>query len=130
MFYKGAHGIFLVYDITSNDSFKKAKYWLGEARQNVGPNVLIILIGNKLDEENKREVKKEDAQKFAENEKLDGFIETSAKSGENARIIFLRTAKFLYNQHKSEILDDKIMDESEFSLQKKVAPKNEKNCAC
>ena len=49
VFYKGAHCIFLVYDITSAESFRKAKDWLEEVRSNSGPNVVIMLIGNKSD---------------------------------------------------------------------------------
>jgi len=127
VFYKGAHCIFLVYDVTSMDSFKKLKDWLNEVRSNAGPQVTIILIGNKIDDETNRVITKDNGLKFMEEEKLDGFFETSAKSGENSRTVFLRAAKFLYMQNKPLINSGKS---SPTNFQLKFEEKAEKSGSC
>ena len=47
-YFRGAHGIFLIYDITNRDSFKNLENWLIEIEKNASENVLKILIGNKM----------------------------------------------------------------------------------
>lgn len=66
-----------MYDITSRDSFEGAKSWLQELRQHRGKDIVLILVGNKLDLEAKREVPLEDALAFADKNDL-AFMETSA----------------------------------------------------
>jgi len=52
-YYKGAVGSLLVYDITRSETFLHAKKWLEDVRQNSNSNVVIILVGNKKDMEEK-----------------------------------------------------------------------------
>jgi hypothetical protein len=66
-----------VYDITSRESFEGAKSWLHELRQHRGKDIVLILVGNKLDLEAKREVPLDDALAFADKNDL-AFMETSA----------------------------------------------------
>lgn len=72
---------------------------MNEIKTQSNPDVKIFLIGNKTDLENKRKVTKEDADKFCEENKLDLCMETSAKSGFNAKTVFIEAAKCLYNAH-------------------------------
>ena len=82
MYYRGASGALVVYDITSEDSFRKALSWVKELRQNADPNILITLVGNKCDLEPLRAVSQEDAQRAAADDALE-WTETSAKDGLN-----------------------------------------------
>eukprot|EP00744_Colponema_vietnamica_P004422 GILI01006609.1.p1 GENE.GILI01006609.1~~GILI01006609.1.p1 ORF type:complete len:201 (-),score=42.50 GILI01006609.1:376-978(-) len=82
MYYRGASGALVVYDITSEDSFRKAQSWIKELRQNGDPNILITLVGNKCDLEPLRAVPQEEGQRVAQDEGLE-FVETSAKDGLN-----------------------------------------------
>ena len=59
----------------------------------------IFLIGNKTDLEDKRKVNKEEAEQYVKDNKLDYFVETSAKTGFNAKTVFIEAAKSLYIEH-------------------------------
>ena len=100
VFYKGAHCIFLVYNITKESSFTKLEEWLREIRDTASSSTLLVLVGNMLDLEDKRAVQKAQAMEFKNREKLDAFAETSAKTGANALDLFVKTAKMLYLQEK------------------------------
>lgn len=65
-YYRGAAGALLVYDITSRDSFNALSNWLRDARSLAGPNIVILLVGNKKDLDAKREVTFLEASKFAQ----------------------------------------------------------------
>ena len=67
-YYRNALGALMVYDITSYDSYRSIKKWMREVKDNSENGVLLILIGNKSDLKDQREVRYEEAQKFAEKE--------------------------------------------------------------
>ncbi len=56
MYYRGAAAAVIVYDITSMDSFHRAKSWVKELQRQGSPDVVIALAGNKIDREEEREV--------------------------------------------------------------------------
>ncbi len=60
-YYRGAVGALLVYDTTSAQSFKNMAEWLRQLKQFADSNIVILLVGNKTDLKDKREVRKEDA---------------------------------------------------------------------
>lgn len=65
-YYRGAAGALLVYDITSRDSFNALSNWLRDARTLASPNIVILLVGNKKDMEESREVTFTEASQFAQ----------------------------------------------------------------
>ena len=75
IYYKGAVGALLVYDITKRESFERiCTQWLGELKSFSDPNIVAILIGNKCDLKDKRVVQTDEATAFAEkNGKLEGI---------------------------------------------------------
>ena len=81
-YYRGAHGIFVVYDISDTESFKNINNWLIEIEKNANKNVYKILVGNKCDLEDKRTVSYQQGKELAETYGIQ-FIETSAKSNTN-----------------------------------------------
>eukprot|EP01104_Vermistella_antarctica_P004223 TRINITY_DN14717_c0_g1_i1.p1 TRINITY_DN14717_c0_g1~~TRINITY_DN14717_c0_g1_i1.p1 ORF type:complete len:237 (-),score=50.12 TRINITY_DN14717_c0_g1_i1:89-799(-) len=92
-YFRGSHGIMLVYDITSMKTFDGAKYWLKELQQHAPTNCIKILVGNKCDTpEEDRQVTFEDGKKFAEEENL-FWMETSAKDNTNVGEAFAAIAK-------------------------------------
>jgi len=76
-----------VYDITDNDSFTKMSQWVKELRQQVGPELPIIIVGNKCDMENRRVVQLKKAEEYAKELGLDHF-NASAKTGHNVEEVF------------------------------------------
>lgn len=79
-FYRNAHGIILVYDVSNPESFEKLKYWIQSISMYLGEksSVKMILIGNKID--TNREVRREDGENFAKQHNIP-YFETSAKQG-------------------------------------------------
>ena len=98
-FYRNSSLALILYAINNRDSFKHAENWLNDLKNQSNPNVRVFLVGNKSDLENERVVTKEEAEKFKDEKKLDKFIETSAKTGENARSALLEAAKLLYKDY-------------------------------
>ncbi|KAK8101561.1 rab protein [Apiospora kogelbergensis] len=89
-YYRGAHGVILVYDISSRASFVGMEKWIDEAKQNAAPNAVLYLVGSKLDKVagGGRAVTYEEGQAFAEaNGAL--FCEVSAKTKENIKRPFV-----------------------------------------
>ena len=94
-YYKGAKGALLVYDISRKSSFDNIDNWLIDLRTNGDKDIIIVLIGNKSDLIDKREVSKEEAEIKAEQFNI-AFLETSAKSGENIDKAFTEIIEQIY----------------------------------
>ena len=95
-YYRGAHGILLLYDVTDKESFKNLSNWLIEIEKNASKNVLRILIGNKCDLEDKRVITYAQGKEFADTYGLK-FIETSAKKNLNVSEAFETLGRELMN---------------------------------
>ena len=85
---RGAQAAIVVYDITNQDTFGRAKGWVKELQRQASPNIVIALAGNKADLAAKRAVEFEEAKGYAEENGL-LFMETSAKTAMNVNDIFL-----------------------------------------
>jgi len=95
-YYRGAHGIIVVYDVTDTESFNNVKQWLNEIDRYACENVNKLLVGNKCDLVQKKTVDFDAAKAFAD--KLDiPFLETSAKQGSNVEKAFLTMAAEIKN---------------------------------
>jgi small GTP-binding protein len=87
MYYRGAQAALIVYDITSKDSFLKAQNWVRELQRQASANIVIALVGNKLDLANRRQVDYNEAKSYADENNL-LFKETSAKTAVNVNEVF------------------------------------------
>lgn len=96
-YYRGAHGIIIVYDVTDKDSFNNVKQWLNEIDRYACENVNKLLVGNKCDMESKRAVTFEEAKEFADSHSMP-FLETSAKSATNVEKAFMTMASEIKNR--------------------------------
>jgi Ras-related protein Rab-2A len=82
-FYRNSSAVVIMYDITKYYTFEDVDYWLNETRQHSDSDALVYLVGNMIDLEPKREVKRIEAETYADRKGFHGFYEVSAKSGEN-----------------------------------------------
>ena len=119
-YYKGAKGSLLVYDITNQKSFENLDKWLSDLKANGEYKISIILLGNKSDLEDKRQVTTEQGKEKASFYKL-AFMETSALNGNNIERAFNELIADVYKNHhdlfekqaKVEITDRAIDLENE-----------------
>ena len=91
-YYKGAHGIILIYDITNKKSFENVRNWINQIKEEVSEKVSIILVGNKIDDEEHRVVPTVEGEKLSKELGL-MFFECSAKSGINIDSTFNELVK-------------------------------------
>ena len=98
-FYRNSSLAVLVYAIDNKESFNHVENWLSDLKSQANPDVRIFLVGNKADLEEDRKVQKEDGEKYKEDQHLDLFMETSAKTGLNARNVLVEAAKILYKDY-------------------------------
>jgi small GTP-binding protein len=94
LYYRGARGALLVYDVNNPFSFKNLDLWLEELKENTNKKIPVILIGNKIDLE--RKVPLEEAKEYAESHGFD-FIETSAMTGANVQDAIKKLALRIYD---------------------------------
>lgn len=90
-YYRGAHGIIIVFDVTDRDSFDHVKAWLKEISLYACANVNKLLVGNKCDMEDNRAVTFDEAKEFADANDMP-FLETSAKRAINVEKAFTTMA--------------------------------------
>jgi Ras-related protein Rab-2A len=99
-YFRGASGALLVFDISRRPTFSHVQDWLADLRAIAEPDIVVILVGNKSDlaaeEENKREVTTEEAERWAKENGVLEYVETSAKSGDGVEMAFGRVAERIY----------------------------------
>ena len=137
-YYKNSVCACIVYDITNRSSFQSIQSWIDDCSKQTSKTVLLLLIGNKSDLKDMREVQYEEGEKFAKLHNMI-FLETSAKTGENISSIFEESVK----QIDQNIIENKYdldneqngirvgMKKESFVLSKsKTFGKNKKNGCC
>jgi len=99
-YYKGAHAIVIVFDITDKDSFEHVKVWMQDIDKFAKQGVMRILVGNKCDLEHQRAVTKDQGNEMALKYGIK-YIETSAKDTINIEELFVNTAKNLMTKQQN-----------------------------
>ena len=130
-YFKGSHGCFIVYDITSEISFDNVEKWYEQAQKEAGKDISVILVGNKCDLENERKVPKEKGEENAKYFKCP-FFETSALSKVNINEIFNEMVNNIYERTggvKNEDEDDiEIINENEKAVSLNPEPPKKQGC--
>ena len=113
-YYKGAKGVIIVYDICREKSFENVDKWIEDFKSKADEDAVILLIGNKNDLDDKREVNKEEAEIKAQKNKF-AFMETSAKDNNNVDKAFETLFKEIVKNYKDKnggnIGENKVKDE-------------------
>ncbi|XP_034243309.1 ras-related protein Rab-37 isoform X2 [Thrips palmi] len=110
-YYRDAHALLLLYDVTNKTSFDNIRAWLGEIREYAQDDVVIMLLGNKADC-SERVVRREDGERLAREYSV-AFMETSAKTGLNVEVAFMAVARELKSR-KSGNPDDNRFNVRDF----------------
>ncbi|TYI53432.1 hypothetical protein E1A91_D11G003500v1 [Gossypium mustelinum] len=134
-YYRGALGAMLVYDITRRTTFQNVKKWMHELREFGNLEMVIVLVGNKSDLSESRQVSEEEGKKIAEMEGL-FFMETSALRNLNVEEAFLRMIYKIHETTMSQKCLDVNMKESNvvgagkeiITIDEVTATKHSNNC--
>ncbi|KYQ93403.1 Rab GTPase [Tieghemostelium lacteum] len=97
-FYRGAHGIIIVYDVTDQSSFNNVKLWMNEIQRYAVVGVSKVLVGNKTDQSDRSVVASAAASQYAMSIGVP-FVEASAKSGQNVEQVFQTIANEIYKSN-------------------------------
>lgn len=97
MYYRGANGAIIVFDITNTNSFKVAKEWVVELKKNSQGTLILSLVGNKSDLDAQRSISRADASQYS-GEINAIYFETSAKLNQGIDILFLDTTKAILDK--------------------------------
>ena len=114
-YYKGSKGALVIYDITQKETFANIEKWVNDLKCKGDPKITIIIIGNKNDLEEKRQISKEQGEEKAKSFGC-AFLETSAFSGDNIEKAFEMMVKEIYDKFTSDIGGD---DEEELDSNEK-----------
>ncbi|XP_068577824.1 ras-related protein Rab-15-like [Cebidichthys violaceus] len=139
-YYRRAQGIVFVYDITSESSFQHLVKWASDVDDYAPDKVQRILVGNKSDEELRRQVTKEQGNKLAETYGME-FFETSASTSSNVTEAFTRVTELVLQAHERDVdnllgsLDDylekaALEEEEDDGGEGTVDKSAQKTCAC
>ncbi|KAK8801139.1 hypothetical protein WA158_001909 [Blastocystis sp. Blastoise] len=140
-YYRGAVGALIVYDITNHTSFENVETWLSELKSHAENKLVVMLVGNKCDLRDQRNVTQEEAIAYAEKNNM-AFIETSALDATGIVMAFQTIMKAIYDSmKKNQIQQDKktlgtvttstVPINLNVQLQKQtVEEKKKDNCGC
>ena len=123
-YYRGAKGAFIVYDITRKDTFESVDKWVNDLTATSDKNITIIVIGNKSDLEDQRQVTKEQGEEKATKLQV-AFFETSAFSGENVEKAFEQMINEIYKKCHDELMAEGDMEIIDGGQEINLAKKNE-----
>jgi Ras-related protein Rab-6A len=132
-FYRNSSLAVLVYSIDNKESFNHIENWLNDLKSQANEDVRIFLVGNKADLEEERKVTKEEGEKYKLDYNLDLFMETSAKTGQNARNVLIEAAKILYNDYLKLAENMNTVEEPKKKIKGKellVQPKKQEKKCC
>ncbi|KAL3853612.1 hypothetical protein ACJMK2_017144 [Sinanodonta woodiana] len=102
-YYRSANGVVMAYDITKKSSFDSVSQWLDDVKRYAGPNIVQVLIGNKRDLEDMREVPFTEAKNYAQHHGMIDVLETSARENINIDEVFLKLAKELIKRYGGDV---------------------------
>ena len=128
-YYKGSKGAFVVYDITRKDSFDSVDKWINDLKSSSDQKLVVIIIGNKCDLEDKREILDEQGEEKAKSFGC-AFLETSALSGNNVDKAFEMMISEIFKKYGNDTSDDMDIGTLKKGEDLNLAKKEEKKKGC
>ena len=128
-YYKGAKGAFIVYDITRKETFDDVDKWRNELISSCNQEITVMLIGNKCDLEDQRQISKEQGEEKAKSFGF-SFLETSALSGENLEKGFQMLIEEIYQKYKVEQSKSDEINLNSGAEEIKIGKMNKKKKCC
>lgn len=128
-YYRGAMGIMLVYDITNEKSFCNIKNWIRNIEEHATSDVEKMILGNKCDMEDRRQVSKEQGQTLAMENGMK-FMETSAKASINVEGAFITLAKDIKMKMDKKMEVNSPSVKSKGQVLKNDTPKKNRGWRC
>jgi small GTP-binding protein len=125
-YYKGAKGSLLVYDITNPKTFENLDKWLSDLKANAEEKISVVLIGNKSDLEEERQISIEQGKEKAAFFKL-AFMETSALNGNNIEKAFNELITDVYKNHHEMFEKQAKVEISDKAIDLENVKKEDKN---
>ena len=130
-YFKGSKGALVVYDITQKSTYESLEKWVNDLKSAGDPKITIILIGNKSDLEENRQVTKEQGEEKAKSFGC-AFLETSALSGDNIDKAFNMMVKEIFEKFSNDSAEDSELESGfkgeDLKLDKVVDKKKKKCC--
>ncbi|ELP90486.1 rab11, putative [Entamoeba invadens IP1] len=118
-YYRGAEGAVCVYDVSKKDTFTAIDRWMTELKAGCGDDVVIMIVGNKSDLEQERDVKPSEGEEFAQRHNS-FFMETSALTGNNVEKAFTELLVHIYKKKNTTITPEKTAETQKPSVEDRV----------
>lgn len=129
-YYRGSHGIALVYDITERNSFENIRKWMGEVDKRASKSVIKYIIGNKVDLEEKRAVSTHEGKSLAQSLGVQ-FLETSAKQATNVNRMFTEMSASILRELSTNEFHDIRGTADSWSINKQgIQTNSSSTCSC
>ena len=131
-YFRGANGFILVYDITNKNSFDKLKGWMNDAKEKIDGEYKMVVIGNKKDCEDEREVDNKTLKEFGEKNDVI-TMEVSAKTGEGIDLLFTSMVKELLELKNVGFVhadDESEANKTYDNLDRTIMPMEKHKCNC
>ena len=130
-YFRGGNGFILVYDITDKKSFDKLRGWMNDAKEKIEGEYKMLVVGNKKDCKNQREVDWDVLEDFGKKNNVK-FMEVSAKTGEGIEKIFIIMCEELLKLKEVGIIKEEESegDKTFTSLDNSKLSENKHNCNC
>ena len=118
MYYKGAKGALIVFDLSSKNTFQNVEKWYNEIKKTADPNINLILIGNKSDLKDKRQISTEEGENKAKEMNV-AYLETSALNCDNVDKAFDALIEAISNKMKKEMEAEEEENDDNNNIQNK-----------
>lgn len=118
-YYRMANGIVLIFDLTDKKTFDNLPQWINDINANGSSESEIVIVGNKMDLIDSRQIKKEEAEKYALSIGC-SYLEVSSKTGFNVDLLFEKLAYSISKKMQAKLVKEEVKQDQDVFLKKKA----------